>query len=485
MRFNSVVLVSFVFLLSAFKAKAQFHETRPVQEFKSIETLGSVSVYFTPSDTASMVVYASEKEIGNVETLFKNGKLIVSNKGKFTEPVKIYLKYKTLNSVDCGGASSFKTLDTLKTDSLSLSASGSANIKMTVESESISSIESGASHIKLSGTAQNLNAELSGASSLSAYDLNANTVKVSTTGASSAKVYCNSKMTAIAGGASTIKIKGDVKDISAEASPSSSITRILDKDSKTAGADGDSTVYNWNKKKIIIIDKDDEENGKNADFDFNNDYFSAYRHWAGFSFGVNGFMDKSFSTEFAAPNDYMNLNYAKSFNYQFNLFESHIPLVKHKLLIVTGFGFDYHSYELENKVRLNADADYTNAFVDSSGIYTYKKNRLRNTYIQVPLLLEFNSSNKTSKCFHMAAGVIGQYQILSRTRQLLENEAYEYDIQRKDPYNSNPFMLKAHVNLGYHRWTFYGEYSLTPFFQKNKGPELFPFAVGLRVVPFG
>ena len=85
----------------------------------------------------------------------------------------------------------------------------------------------------------------------------------------------------------------------------------------------------------------------------------------------------------------------------------------------------------------------------------------------------------------MAAGVIGQYQILSRTRQLLENEAYEYDIQRKDPYNSNPFMLKAHVNLGFHRFTVYGEYSLTPFFQKNKGPELFPFAVGLRVIPFG
>ncbi len=483
MRIKTFILACLLVIVSASNLKAQFHETRTVEEFNAIETLGSVSVYFTPSDTASMIVYASEKEINNVETRFKDGKLIISNKGKFTEPVKVYIKYKTLSSIDCSGASAFKTLGTLKTNSLNLGASGSANIKISAETESISSIESGASHIKLSGSTANLNAELSGASSLSAYELTAENVKVSTTGASSAKVYCNAKMTAIAGGASTIKIKGDAKDISAEASPSSSITRILDKDSKTAGADGDSTVYNWNKKKIIIIDKDIEDGGKTVEY--RDDYFNAYRHWAGFSFGVNGFVDKNFNTEFSAPNDYMNLNYAKSFNYQFNLFESHINLVKHHLVIVTGFGFDYHSYELENKVRLNADADYTNAFVDSSGIYTYKKNRLRNTYIQVPLLLEFNSSNKTSKCFHMAAGVIGQYQILSRTRQLLENEAYEYDIQRKDPYNSNPFMLKAHVNLGYHRWTFYGEYCITPFFQKNKGPELFPFALGLRVIPFG
>lgn len=483
MRNNIFLLSVLSLLIMSFKAQAQFHESRTIQEFNAIECLGSVSVYFTPSDSTSMMVYAAEKELPNVETSFKGGKLTISNKGKFTEPVKVYIKCRNVTSINCSGASSFKTLDTLNTDSLYLSTSGSASLKLSAAAKSIRTIQSGASHIKLSGSSENLSAELSGASSLSAYELVAKEVKVNTTGASTAKVYSNSRVVAIAGGASSIKIKGDVKDVSAEASPSSSITRILDKDSKSGGADGDSTVYNWNKKKIIIIDKDedDKENYQQS----TSDYFSGYRHWAGFSFGVNGFMDNSFATEFAAPNDYMNLNYAKSFNYQFNLFERQFYLVKHHLVLVTGFGFDYHSYQLENKVRLNADADYTNAFVDSSNVYTYKKNRLRNTYIQVPLLLEFNSSNKTSKCFHLAAGVIGQYQILSRTRQLLENEAYEYDIQRKDPYNSNPFMLKAHVNLGYHRWTFYGEYSLTPFFQKNKGPELFPFAVGLRIVPFG
>ena len=56
---------------------------------------------------------------------------------------------------------------------------------------------------------------------------------------------------------------------------------------------------------------------------------------------------------------------------------------------------------------------------------------------------------------------------------------------RKDNYNMSPFAAKALVNLGYKSWTFFAEYSLTPLFQSGKGPELYPFNAGLRVIPFG
>ncbi|HQQ94474.1 MAG TPA: DUF2807 domain-containing protein [Bacteroidia bacterium] len=481
----NLCILSILFFFSG-RIIAQFHETREFKAFNSVEVLGSVSVHFTFSDTGSIIVYAEEKELAQVETEVKNGKLVISNRGgKFTEPVKVYLKHNQLNAIECSGASSFKSSNAIKTDSLSVSLSGSSNVKIKTECRNIRSIESGASQLNLSGSASALFAELSGASSLSAYDLITETVKVNTTGASNAKVYSNLKVTAIAGGASSIKIKGDVKDVSAEASPSSSITRIVEKSSASAGDNEDSTVYNWKGRKIIIIDKE-EDQGNNEDFDVEvDDYFNGYRHWAGFSFGVNGYVDPARQIEIAGPYSYMNIDYSKSFNYQFNLFENQFHLIKQKLVLVTGFGFDYHSYQLEQKVKLLADEKGLYGQIDTTGEFNYKKNRLRNTYIQVPLLLEFNGNGKSSKCFHIAAGVIGQYQILSRTRQLLERDSYEYDIQRKAPYNTNPFMLKAHVNLGYSRWTFFGEYALTPLFQKNKGPELYPFSVGLRIVPFG
>jgi hypothetical protein len=243
-------------------------------------------------------------------------------------------------------------------------------------------------------------------------------------------------------------------------------------------------IYKWKGKKIIIIDKEDEEEKKST-YTTQDDYFDGFKHWTGFSMGVNGFLDAKNNIEIEKPYDYMNLDYSNSFNYQFNLFENRFKLVKNNLVLVTGFGFDYHSYELENKTRLNADSSFTWGVMDASDEYTYKKNRYRNTYIQVPLLLEFNAKNKSYKCFHMAVGVIGQYQILSRTRQVLSKDSYEIENVRKDAYNTNPFSAKAHVNLGYARWTFFGEYNLTPLFQKNKGPELYPFSVGLRIIPFG
>jgi hypothetical protein len=180
----------------------------------------------------------------------------------------------------------------------------------------------------------------------------------------------------------------------------------------------------------------------------------------------------------------MDLNYARSFNFQFNMIERQFNIVKNNFKIVTGFGFDYHSYDLSNKVTLNPDSSFTGGFIDSTNNFSYKKNRLRNTYLQVPLLLEFNTSNDPDKTFHLAFGVIGQFLISSRTKQVYENEKYEFKKERKDSYNMNPFSAKAHVNMGYRGFTVYGEYSLTSLFQSGKGPELYPFTVGIRIIPF-
>jgi hypothetical protein len=84
----------------------------------------------------------------------------------------------------------------------------------------------------------------------------------------------------------------------------------------------------------------------------------------------------------------------------------------------------------------------------------------------------------------MAFGVIGEYLILSRTKQKLEQNNFDFTKERKDSYNLSPFAAKAHVNIGYRGFTAFGEYSLTPMFQKGKGPELYPFTVGVRLVPF-
>jgi hypothetical protein len=348
-------------------------------------------------------------------------------------------------------------------------------------------IQSGASTLKLVGTSPNLFAEISGASTLKTYELSADKVTITTTGASTAKIFVNEKLIANASGASNIKIKGDAKDISAEASPAASITKTLDQNKIDKSSSKDSTVYNWKSKKIIIIDKG--EDGEtyydtvNVKHKYTNEDFN---HWAGFSMGVNGYVGSNGSTLMPKPTNYLDLDYSRSFNFQFNLFERHLNIVRNNFKLVTGFGFDYHSYAFSRKTNLNPNTDSLGNFgsVDTSNTFSYKKNKFRNTYIQVPLLLEFNTSNNPNKSFHMAFGVIGEYLILSRTKQKLEQNNFDFTKERKDSYNLSPFAAKAHVNIGYRGFTAFGEYSLTPMFQKGKGPELYPFTVGVRLVPF-
>lgn len=480
-KFFSILLITSVITI-----KAQQVQTRQVSPFNKIEAYGSVNVIYTSSDSLEVKVSAADKEIDNVETKVDNATLFINNKGRFTNPVTVYVKNNKLTDLQSSGATSFKTTNTIKGDSISFSVSGSANVKASTEMRSIHAIQSGASDLKLTGTATNLYAELSGASTLKGYDLYVNNANVVTTGASTAKVYVSEKLVANASGASNIKIKGDVKDISAEATPAASITKTFDQAKSSKKGNNDTTVYNWKGRKVIII-------GADKDFDLTDtikikrSYINEdFNHWAGFSMGVNGYVGTNGSMTLPRSINYMDLDYSRSFNFQFNFIERHLNLVKNNLKLVTGFGFDYHSYAFNRNTILNPNSDSLGDFatVDSSNIYSYNKNKFRSTYIQVPLLLEFNTSNNPRKSFHMAFGVVGQYLISSRTKQELGQNDFEFTKQRRDSYNLSPFSAKALVNIGYREFTVFGEYSLTSMFQSGKGPELHPFTIGVRLIAF-
>lgn len=472
----------FVFLI--FTSNAQQIQNRAVLPFSTLSIAGSVNVIYTHSDSLSVTIKADENEINNVETKVLKSTLYISNAGKFKKPITVFVKNNALKTILCSGATQIKTTNTIVSDTLIISASGASKLDLNVNASFVSAVQSGASTARLAGNANDLKASVSGAASLKAYDLICKNVSLVTSGSSTARTYASESLIANASGASSIKIKGDAKDISAEATPAASITKMNDTSASDDKSDGDSTVVKWKGKKIIIIRADKNVEVFNDTLNKSKVDPDDFKHWTGFSMAVNGYMNSGMGINLPTKNNYMDLNYGRSFNFQFNIFERQFNIVKNNFKIVTGFGFDYHLYALSHKTNLNPDSSYTFGKIDSSGLYSYQKNKLRCTYIQVPLLFEFNTSNNPDKTFHIAFGVIGQYLIASRTKQLLEQNKFDIIRVRKDSYNLSPFAAKAHVNFGYKGWTVFAEYSLTPLFQPGKGPELYPFSVGLRIVPF-
>lgn len=473
---KSFMLSSFV--LIGLTGLAQTSQQRTIPAFNKLEVSGATSVVFTQSDSASVKITGSENEIGNILSTVENDVLSIRSKGNFKAPYKVYVTGPSLKEITATGASKVSISDTLRTETLDISVTGASAVKGTIKTGSVQVSATGASAVELAGSTKASQSTISGASTLKSYDLFSENTRITTSGASSAKVYASQKISADATGSSTIKFKGNPEEVSAEASTSSSIARVVDESvSKKNNDPNDSTTFNFKNKKFIIINKDEDGEkriGKN-----NGDF----HHWAGFGIGVNGWMSNG---SFTLPKSqkYMELDYGKSLNFQLNPFEKDIHIYKNYVNLVVGLGFEWSQYQFSNKTTLNPDSSYTYGIIDSTNAYSYKKNRFKTTFVNVPVLLEFNTSSNPDKAFHVAVGVIGGYRLGSRTRQVLEDDGLDLKLVRKDSYNMNPFRVNAHASVGYRNFTLYADYALTPLFVNGKGPELYPFTFGVKLISF-
>lgn len=469
--------LAFALLLSPVLFNAQTTFERSIASFNRIETNGPVKVNYRTSDTLSLKIKGDEKEAGQVETKVLNNTLYIDFTGKSYGETMIFVTNPKLVSLTCAGASGFWTQNVIKADSFSVQGSGAGNIDLELETKFVDCIAGGAGTVRLRGTSEAMNALVSGAATLKAYDLICKDVNVDASGASTAKVYSSTKLNAKASGASTIKIKGEVKDLSAESTSAASITRIMDNTDKNSKG-GDSTTIRWKGKKVIIVEGDKKKNKVRIGMD------GSWDHWAGFSLGVNGLLTPGGSTDMEKPFNYLDLNYSRSINVQLNLFQHNFHIYKNYVNLVTGFGVEWRRYMLENKTTLNPDSSFTWGNIDSTNNFSYNKNLFKSTMLQVPLLLEFNTSKKANKSFHIAVGAIGQFMINSKTKQILERNGDEFTKIHRDTYNMAPLSVKAHASLGYSVFTVFGEYNITRLFDKSQGPQVYPFTAGIRLIAF-
>lgn len=227
-------------------------------------------------------------------------------------------------------------------------------------------------------------------------------------------------------------------------------------------------------------------------------------HWAGIGLGWNGFVNSDFNMNFTGSESYLNMNTARSLMVNINPFELNLNLAGNKFGLVSGLGFSLHNYYFTDNYKLSDDTSYLAAYrlYDSEGkMVPTDINKLFVSYLTVPVLFEFQTNSKHRvNSFHVAAGVIGgvrlqTYQKMKLTSYeetlYLRNEqgttvgsfnADEQKVRFKGPFYMAPFKLDATARIGWSYLNFWATYSLTPMFQKDKGPEVFPFSVGIQLI---
>jgi hypothetical protein len=472
---------------------AQTEQKKSVPDFSELYVSVNCPVKLQKADAPYVIIMGKDSGV-SVNIQSSDGKLLIKNDGKKLQPEKITVGYVKLSALDVSGAANVKSDTTIEADDLKLNINGASKCRLSLKVNTLSSVVSGAASLTLNGSAQKMDAIATGASTLRATELVTENATVITSGASKAKVNVTGKLEGSASGASTLAFTGDTKETQLNQSGAATIRksdqsgdlvrdvqRSSGSGSGSISVNGDSTKrYTINGRYEIIV------------HDYPNDSAWMHRHhrkgirkqnWAGIELFQNGYTTYDNKITLPAGSDYMSLDYGtRNLGWNLNLMEKDFRFAHGKMQFVTGLGFSFNSFALKNKTTLNADSSFTGYKYDS--LASFSKNKLKESFITVPLLLELNTSHRDSRNFHIAAGVIGGLKLGSRTKQFYSEDGHEFHQIRKDDYNLYPFKLDATVRVGYGQFTMFATYSLTPLFQEGKGPQLYPFTLGIRIIPF-
>jgi hypothetical protein len=241
--------------------------------------------------------------------------------------------------------------------------------------------------------------------------------------------------------------------------------------------------------KVIVIDNEKKKKGDddtitidlNEECDEENEHDS-YKSWAGFDFGVNGYLNSDNTTKMPAGYEFLEVNYRRSFSFALNLFEKDIPIVGDYVKLASGLGIEWNNYVFMNNVRLTSDSAQIYGYEDT--LYNFDKSRLLLTYINLPLLIQINTNANPDKAFHISFGAIFSYDIGACSKLKYDINDKTSRLKTRSDYHVNPFRYGLTARVGYGNFKVFANYSLNSLFVKDEGPELYPFSVGICIIPF-
>ncbi|MBN1116640.1 MAG: outer membrane beta-barrel protein [Bacteroidales bacterium] len=270
----------------------------------------------------------------------------------------------------------------------------------------------------------------------------------------------------------------------------------------------DTTTFKLGDKEVSIIEENGETNIKLKDitkgdkenynvdkeFDFNDDEFKDESddvdnksskkfkgHWSGFEFGLNNYVNADNSLNRDPGSEFMDINTGRSWNFNLNFSQYSFPIVSNNLGLVTGMGIEWSNYHFEGQNSITKNK--TDRLIEELPLdFNADKNKLKTTYLTIPMLLELQlGKGKRSDRFYVSGGIIGGLKINSKTIVTYYESGSKQKDKTKSDYYLTPFRYGATARIGYKIVDLYANYYLTPLFIEDRGPELHPVAVGMKV----
>ena len=250
---------------------------------------------------------------------------------------------------------------------------------------------------------------------------------------------------------------------------------------------GETTVF-------IITDADLKDStfiDTTGDFDKSNKTAQDYA-WCGidgFQIGAIGLFTNSGDRAFADRPD-LALNTARCSMLGFTPVGKEAEIIKDRLRLAAGLGFQFESYAFDKNVRLT-DEPSLQGIEDT--IRDYRKNTLNANYVTLPVVLQFNTKRNLEKSFHIAVGVLAGYRISSNMTYKWSEEGRRQRERLRNDYALEPYRLSAIAQVGIGNAMIWAQYDLTMKFTATdtaimvvgakSTPEVYAWSAGINI-PF-
>ncbi|UCH13501.1 MAG: PorT family protein [Bacteroidales bacterium] len=262
-------------------------------------------------------------------------------------------------------------------------------------------------------------------------------------------------------------------------------TRIKIRNKEFSVIEGDTTKLKFGDKEFSVIEDEDGTSLKITESD--DDKYESKRkkkkfkgHWSGIEFGLNNFVDDKFSMSRTPGEQFMDLNTGRSWNFNWNIKQYSVGFGSDRVGLVTGIGLEFNNYHFDGNNNIQ-EVD-GNIITKDDYPSALSKSKLRTTFLTVPLLFELQLIEaKRSKRFFISAGAIGGLKLGSQSKVIYKVDGNRKKDKTKDDFNINPLRYGLTARIGYRALKFYANYYLTPFFEKDGDPQLYPVSLGLSL----
>ncbi len=481
-------------------------ESRPVPHFDKIEVGSAFTVFLSKGDP-SVIIETDDNLNQNIETLVEDGTLVINSSGiKNPTSLKVYVTSPNITNIELSGAARLESKNLLEYPVLNIEAAGASRANIEVNTQQLTTEVTGASRVTLRGNAVNHISEVTGASSVNAMMLKTITTTADVKGAGRMSIFAKNQINADVKDAGTITYF-DNPDIKRLRQTGESVINLNNPDNAMPKEsddvlgndieikvfdDGDSTFVKLkdlqvrvnegdNSTKIGVgrhdIEIDDDGNikvkhEKKEKFD---------GHWGGVDLGVNGLVYSDNSMNPPAAYKFLDQKMERSANFAINIFEQNFNLIKENFGLTTGLGLEWNNYRLADNTVVNPDG--LTGYFGSEEDTNWIKSKIVTTYLTLPLMFEVqtNSMSKINS-FHLGIGVLSGLRIGTHTKVVYNEGGDKQTDKVHGAASMNPFKLDLMARIGWGKINLYGKYAITQLFKDDRGPEAFPFSVGISLI---